>query len=174
MSVEHIGHVAAAVDRRTSSTPSRAARAASAPTDNDTTCSSSLPSPPCSSLPVDEHGGGEAVLLEYVLSAVPPPPAAPPASRPSRAAADRSPRASTRTGCGCESAGCYESKVVSGAGPWLCACHDPQVVALPRAPGRVHPDERAALDRARCTAAPCERRPARRDRVDRVVYGCRT
>ena len=34
MSVEHVGHVSAAVDRRTSSTPSRAARAASAPTDD--------------------------------------------------------------------------------------------------------------------------------------------
>ena len=61
---EHAGHAAAASDRRTLSTPSRAARAAIAPTDDVQLVAAS---PPCSSLLVEEHGGGEAVLLEFFV-----------------------------------------------------------------------------------------------------------
>ena len=50
--------------RGTSSTPSRAARAAIAPTDDVQLVAAS---PPCSSLLVEEHGGGEAVRLEFFV-----------------------------------------------------------------------------------------------------------
>ena len=64
MSVEHVGHVSAAVDRRTSSTPSRAARAAIAPNDDVHLVAAS---PTCSSQLIQERRGGEAQALDFFV-----------------------------------------------------------------------------------------------------------
>ena len=64
MSVEHVGHAAAASDRGTSSTPSRSARAAIAPTDDVQLVAAS---PTCSSQLVQQHRGGEAQALDFFV-----------------------------------------------------------------------------------------------------------